>query len=1225
MTKQAVSMNLCAAAFGMLLTLMPLHAPALPAAAPQASDCLPRITAVAFSVNMNGATTTDGHRFDANSGDTVWLNGEFIPWYAWYSPPEPAPGPSQYQLSEMQSGSGIYSATVNIPKGAPVAFQYKYGVGIASAGDLGPCDNEAPPGCNHFRVVRTTATGSYAMPPDTFGNPYQEPFFTAAALNDGQLTIGAPSAGNTPVTWLGRPGAHLQASTNLAANWQDLPQTDGTNWATGTNSSNGFVSRTNWPDRGTTFFRLTGPAGTLSSASATQDDLAFWSASGTWNIGRLTNNGTFQWTTNLGLAASYALIGDYNGDGYADLALVQQDSPYLYWYWNLNNAAGGWNRASTYTIFGLSTDLPCAGDFNGDGKTDIAIFRNGTWYIAYAPCPTNNFASASVSGGFGVAGDIPVPGDFNGDGVADLAVFRPSTATWYVSFSASNAPAFNGPYAINGVRFGLPGDIPAVGDIDGDGYADMIVYRPSTHQVLVNLHNPSKPLFQGYGDLNGFGSADLTFTYSNASPASVIFADVANARPKTAPLPAPSALGLSLPGWSCLFDNSLNVPQWVNAWSLMGINQVQFFSWMRAHEEVDPLGPNWNTWVGDERLWSSKTTMSNQIALLQAAGIKAMCYTALYAATPAFASEHPAWQMLDPTTDAPLDYPPGSGYLYLMCINPNASYPYVIAGNIYTNFRSYLLSQAAAAERQFNWDGWRWDWYGIPSNYVCEALSGTGVFPSELGGLVSDLNVTLKQVRSDCVMTVLELPNSYNNEPLNDSAAAVDQQFLELWPDGTGSNYSNVYQVINQAATSYADKPVSGNCYPQTSNFLTGWTGANIDYQFATCLAAGGYPGALLVDGTGSFTTTTPMSSVRYPNATLNRIAQWNCFAQAYGGYYYWSSPTYLIRNPILCAVSAASTPAGVVCKAKERRDKRTFQTDTVIVDLINYGATGDLCWDQVNSAPEPSTATLNVTVPPTLSLSGAYLISPDLGTNPPTALAMQCNGNTCTVTTPPFALFATVVFTTPCCPGLPATPAAPPTSFPTYPLQYDLAGTTLSGASNYWPVLDGLASPLELAINFDGCLSSWSFSTNAYYGAGNSDAHSVAVAPSQLLFTTTSEHAIRCAITNFSTVQMAVTADPATTKSWFGFRLFNPSTGQITNYYYRIGSDQTGLNYRLLGSYTTNKWQFVSVNLSNDVTQNASLGTRWSNAVVTGVILGPVAGGNAYYDACRFVSTAPE
>jgi hypothetical protein len=129
-----------------------------------------------------------------------------------------------------------------------------------------------------------------------------------------------------------------------------------------------------------------------------------------------------------------------------------------------------------------------------------------------------------------------------------------------------------------------------------------------------------------------------------------------------------------------------------------------------------------------------------------------------------------------------------------------------------------------------------------------------------------------------------------------------------------------------------------------------------------------------------------------------------------------------------------------------------------------------------------------------------------------------------------------------------------------------------------------------------------------------------VEVTPNQLLFTSTSEHAIRCAVTNFATFQLAVKADPSTTDSWFGFRLYNPVSGNVENFFYRIGGSQTNLAYTELSTSTSTQWQYFTRNLSNDIVQSSYLGPSWSNAVVTGVTLGPVASGNAYYDAFRFI-----
>ena len=217
-------------------------------------------TPVTFAVNMSNAVGTDAHAFNPGS-DSVYINGQFANngnWYAWAGGINPASAPPGYQMVE-QGLTTIYTNTIIVPPGTPVGFAYKYGMDAGSLNG-GPSDDEAGFGQNHFRVVRETANLPYAMPGDTFGNQYGEPFFTYGSTGGGNLIIGPASGGIVPVSWLGRPGAHLQTKTSLASGvWQDLWVTDGTNWTSGHGSANGFVSVTNWPAGGNTFFRLVKP------------------------------------------------------------------------------------------------------------------------------------------------------------------------------------------------------------------------------------------------------------------------------------------------------------------------------------------------------------------------------------------------------------------------------------------------------------------------------------------------------------------------------------------------------------------------------------------------------------------------------------------------------------------------------------------------------------------------------------------------------------------------------------------------------------------------------------------------------------------------------------------------------------------------------------------------------------------------------------------------------
>mgnify|MGYP003694269467 CR=1 FL=1 len=65
-----------------------------------------------------------------------------------------------------------------------------------------------------------------------------------------------------------------------------------------------------------------------------------------------------------------------------------------------------------------------------------------------------------------------MPGDYDGDGRTDLAIYRPSTGTWTFRRSSS------GNTTSQTIAWGLPNDVPVPADYDGDGITDLAVYRP---------------------------------------------------------------------------------------------------------------------------------------------------------------------------------------------------------------------------------------------------------------------------------------------------------------------------------------------------------------------------------------------------------------------------------------------------------------------------------------------------------------------------------------------------------------------------------------------------------------------------------------------------------------------------------------------------------------------------------------------------------------------------
>jgi hypothetical protein len=154
---------------------------------------------------------------------------------------------------------------------------------------------------------------------------------------------------------------------------------------------------------------------------------------------------------------------DFDGDGKSDIGNYSQSTS----FWKLLLSTGG-----TSTIhFGISTDKIVPADYDGDRKTDIAIYRNGVWWITSSS--TNTVSTVAL----GNSTDIPAPGDFDGDGKADQAVFRASTGTWYINKSTGSVLI---------TAFGSSGDIPVVGDYDNDAKVDVAIFRPSSGQWWIN-------------------------------------------------------------------------------------------------------------------------------------------------------------------------------------------------------------------------------------------------------------------------------------------------------------------------------------------------------------------------------------------------------------------------------------------------------------------------------------------------------------------------------------------------------------------------------------------------------------------------------------------------------------------------------------------------------------------------------------------------------------------
>ena len=212
-------------------------------------------------------------------------------------------------------------------------------------------------------------------------------------------------------------------------------------------------------------------------------------------------------------------VGDFNGDGQYDVTV-----------WNLLD--GSWQVAmrSNFDLIpnigpgdykwlkGWATGsswVPLIGDFNGDGKDDIVVWKpsTGEWQVALST--GSQFIPSAGPGdykwlkGWAIGSSwVPVVGDFNGDGKDDIAVWSPIYGDWQVALS-------------NGIQFipsAGPGNYvwlkdwvkgtgckPLAADFNGDGKCDIMVVDTiqGLWQTALNTDNQFVPTGKIFGPWSG--------------------------------------------------------------------------------------------------------------------------------------------------------------------------------------------------------------------------------------------------------------------------------------------------------------------------------------------------------------------------------------------------------------------------------------------------------------------------------------------------------------------------------------------------------------------------------------------------------------------------------------------------------------------------------------------------------------------------------------------------
>jgi hypothetical protein len=182
------------------------------------------------------------------------------------------------------------------------------------------------------------------------------------------------------------------------------------------------------------------------------------------------------------------LPGDFDGDGKSDIACYTHSGG----LWHVALSTGSGWAGGTWSN-GPAPGLPAAwqcvsGDFNGDKRTDIACYTGsgGNWHVALST--GSGFSASSLSGPApgNPGGAQCLSGDFNGDGRSDIACYTGATGQWHLALSSGStwvAPSWGGgPAPLQPIS-----DQCVSGDFNGDHLTDIACYTGAASKWNLGL------------------------------------------------------------------------------------------------------------------------------------------------------------------------------------------------------------------------------------------------------------------------------------------------------------------------------------------------------------------------------------------------------------------------------------------------------------------------------------------------------------------------------------------------------------------------------------------------------------------------------------------------------------------------------------------------------------------------------------------------------------------
>ncbi len=184
-----------------------------------------------------------------------------------------------------------------------------------------------------------------------------------------------------------------------------------------------------------------------------------------------------------GIGTDHVAPKDYDGDRKTDIAVWRGGAPFSSYFFILQSLN---NTLRTDQFGQLGDDWTVVGDYDGDGRSDPATYRAGL----NPGNPSFFYYRSSVNGlivftQWGQNGDIAIPGDFDGDRRSDFVVQRNAgggQAAFYFNNTVSGQSS---------LLYGMPTDLVAPGDYDGDGKTDIAVVRGASGVFQWYIHRSS--------------------------------------------------------------------------------------------------------------------------------------------------------------------------------------------------------------------------------------------------------------------------------------------------------------------------------------------------------------------------------------------------------------------------------------------------------------------------------------------------------------------------------------------------------------------------------------------------------------------------------------------------------------------------------------------------------------------------------------------------------------